>query len=340
MKANLFIKQLGEYFDVFLPGVRKLSENTISAYADAFAIFFEFLYEQKKLPHHLVNYKHFTATLIDDYLLWLRQEKGYADTSVHQRLSAVRAFLKYASRREMAALNAYSITSTAEHPTIKANPFPYFTCEEMKVLLSLPRRDKYLGSRDIVLLPVLYDTAARAQELCDLCVGDIRFGSPTKVRLLGKGGKAREVPISDEVTTLLRYYLKEHDLDTKEKRSRPLFSSQTNERMTVACVRSIVAKYVSLAKTSYPDMFYEPKYSPHSFRHSKAVHMVESGVNIIYIRNFLGHAFVSSTEIYAQVSQEAVAKALANRKIPQLAASPPAKENSKYTVPEFIAKAR
>lgn len=336
MKRNLFIRQLGEYFEVFLPDIKKCSRNTISAYSDSFAVFFRFLFEQKSLPHHGVTYKHLTPALFDEYMLWLKNERSYSNGSIRHRITAIRSFLKYASRREMSALNAYSTSTATDCPTGKSAAFPYFVKEEMRILFSLPSPDKYLGDRDLVLLPFLYDTAARAQELCDVRVGDIRFGNTTKVKLRGKGGKVREVPITDDVAKLLHYHINRHGLTGKESRMCPLFSSQTNKQMTVACVRSIVKKYVALAKKTYPDLFLEPHYSPHSFRHSKAVHMVEAGVNLIYIRNFLGHEFIRATEVYARVGQETVTKALTNRKIPSLAGKPPDPEQTKCPLPTFL----
>ena len=83
--------------------------------------------------------------------------------------------------------------------------------------------------------------------------------------------------------------------------------------MTTACVRNLVNKYVSKAKAEHPALFNEPHYSPHSFRHSKAVHMVESGAQLIYIRNFLGHVSVQSTEVYARIGQASLVKMLTER---------------------------
>jgi integrase/recombinase XerD len=323
MKKNLFIHQLGEYFETFLPDIHGASKNTIASYADSFAIFFQFLQEKKNLPHYLVTYKHFTAALFDEYLLWLRNERNYSDTSTLSRMSAIISFLKYSSRREMSALNAYSTAIATELPSKTCTAFPYFTTEEMKILLGIPKPDKYLGGRDLILLSFLYDTAARAQELCDVCVGDVRFGSITKVKLHGKGNKVREIPISDEVSNLPRYHLKACNMNANECKNAPLFSSQTNAKMTTACVRSIVDKYVALAKSANPGLFPAKNYSPHSFRHSKAVHMIEAGVSLINIRNFLGHATITATEIYARVGQAAVTKALTNRKIPRLAQTKP-----------------
>ena len=340
MKKNLFIHQLGEYFEIFLPDIRKASKNTISAYADSFAILFQFLCEKKGLQHYLVTYKHFTAALFDEYIIWLRNERHYGDASVLHRISAITTFLKYASRREISALHAYSAATSMELPSKTDTVFSHFTKEEIKILLGLPNPNKYLGNRDLVLLSFLYDTAARAQELCDLCVGDVRFGTVAKVRLHGKGSKVREIPVSDEVSSLLRYYLKVYSLNANEHKNMPLFSSQNNEKMTTACVRGIVKKYVTLAKKEYHHLFPAKNYSPHSFRHSKAVHMIESGVSLINIRNFLGHATVAATEIYARIGQVAVTKALTNRKIPRLAQTSPVEETKQISLPSFIEASR
>ena len=280
-----------------------------------------------------------TPALFDEFLLWMMNTRKYSPTSIRQRMTAITSFLKYASRREMAAVSAYTSAVSAERPSISRTQFPYFMLEEMRILLTLPNPDKYLGDRDLVLLSLLYEAGARAQEVCNLCAGDIRFGKPTKIKLHGKGNKSREVPISDDVADLLRYHLKRHSINGTENRELPLFSSQTNTKMTTACIRSIVKKYVDIAKSTYPSLFPEKNYSPHSFRHSKAVHMVEAGVNLIYIRNFLGHVSITSTEIYARVGQAAVTKALTERKIPRLSGSIP-QEKNQCALPSFINMSR
>jgi len=311
MKQTLFIRQLATYFETHLPDARRCSPNTITSYADAFALLFQFLQERKGIPHYRVDYKNFTPATMDDFMLWMRNEHNYSPASVKQRLSAINSFMKYASRREIAALPAYTAIVGTEKPKGARVPFPYFTLDEMRILLHLPTSVKKTEKRDLVLLSLFYESAARAQEICDLKVGDIRFGSPTKVKLLGKGNKLREVPISDDVANLLRYHLKESELE--KQRDKPLFNSQLGGKMTTACIRNLVNKYVVRAKKAHPDLFHEPKYSPHSFRHSKAVHMAESGTPLIYIRNFLGHASTQSTEIYARIGQSAIVKMLTER---------------------------
>ncbi len=339
MKSKTFLLQLGNYFSVYLPDVRRASKNTIAAYADAFAVFFQFLSESKGIQHTSVTYKDLTPAMFDEFILWMKNEKQYSPTSIRQRMTALSSFLKYASRRDAMAIKPYTNISGSERPVTARTEFPYFTAKEIGILLSFPDANKYLGGRDMVLLSLLYDSGARAQEMCDLCVGDIRYGKPTKVKLHGKGNKVREVPVSDEVTALLKYHMKQGNYCGSEKQS-PLFLSQSKEKMTTACIRSIVGKYVRLAKSSHPDLFQEHSYSPHSFRHSKAVHMVEAGVDLIYIRKFLGHATISTTEIYARIGQAAVTKALTERRIPRPSASVPDGKKVQCELPDFIEKSR
>lgn len=334
MKPTLFSRQLAAYFGTHLPEVRHCSPNTIESYEDAFRLLFDFLQENLGLPHHKVQYKDFTPALLEDFTLWLMRERNYSAASVKARLSALNSFMKYASRREMAALPAFTVVSGAEKPKVTHTPFPYFTLEEIRILLRLPNPNRKIEKRDLVLLSLFYESGARAQELCDLKVGDIRFGTTAKVKLFGKGKKTREVPISNDVASLIRYHLKENALDGK--REELLFSSQLGSKMTTACIRNLVNKYVAKAKAAHPNLFPEPKYSPHSFRHSKAVHMVESGTQLIYIRNFLGHVSVQSTEVYARIGQNAVVKMLTERgKTAEQFTEPVEKaENGKY--PKFL----
>lgn len=340
MKQTLFIRQLGNYFDTHLPQVKKCSPNTIASYADSFALLFQFFQEEKGKPHYLINYKDFTPATFDDFLIWLGKKRNYSAVSMKHRMSSITSFFKYASRRDMAALNAFSNASSTEKPRVSQSPFPYFSLEEIKVLLRLPNPEKKNGRRDLALLSLLYESAARAQELCDLCIGDIRFGSPTKVKLHGKGSKVREIPISDDVSSLLKYHLRMTGMNDSDCRWKPLFSSQTREKMTPACIRSITDKYVGLAKSVCPNLFCEPKYSPHSFRHSKAVHMVESGTALIYIRNFLGHSTVQSTEKYARIGYVAITKALTERNIPKLAPNSEPDAIEIKSLPDFISLRR
>jgi integrase/recombinase XerD len=336
MKTTLFLKQLGDYIETYLPKTGGYSPNTITSYKDAFRLLFIFMEKEKGIHHYLIDYKHFTLEFMEEFVLWLEKERNYNASSRNQRQAALSSFFKYASRRDLGALAAFNRISTVPSKRTFNEAFPYFTVEELGILLRIPNTASRLGKRDQTLLCLLYDSAARAQELCDISIGDIRFGHPARVKLFGKGRKTREVPLSDNCALLIRQYIKTQNLSGAECNGHPLFSSQTHERMTTACIRNIVAKYVGLAKQRHPELFREANYSPHSFRHSKAVHMVEAGIQLIYIRDFLGHATIISTERYAKVSQTVITKALTNRQIPTPIPITKKAPVSKDSFPEFL----
>jgi site-specific recombinase XerD len=338
MKDTVFSRQLAAYFSVHLPEVRNCSANTIKSYANAFAVLYDYFDEKQCVPHYRIEYKAFTPGLLEDYTLWLARERKYSAASIKARFSALTSFLKYASKREMSALPAFTAAVGAEKPKPGHKPFPYFTLEEMGILLRSPDPRKKTEKRDLVLLSAFYETGTRAQELCDIKVSDVKFGTITKVRLFGKGKKAREVPVSREVTDLLKYHLKTNDISGKP--DEPLFLSQLGSKMTTACVRNLVNKYVAKAKAEHPSLFNDPQYSPHSFRHSKAVHMVESGTQLIYIRNFLGHVSVQSTEVYARIGQAALVKMLSERGKTGEQAAPAVEKFALEKYPEFLKRAR
>lgn len=113
-----FLSLLGDYFETYLSSVRKASSNTISAYDYAFALFFEFLYEEKNLSHTKISYKHLTQALFDDFIFWMNTNRNYAASSIRQRMTAITSFLKYASARNMNVLKAYSAVLDAELPKV------------------------------------------------------------------------------------------------------------------------------------------------------------------------------------------------------------------------------
>lgn len=137
MKEKIFLKQLGDYFDVYLPNVRRASSNTIAAYGYSFSIFFEFLYEVKGIPHSSATYKLLTPALFDEFILWMTNARKYSATSVRQRMTAISSFLKYASQRKMAALKPYTSVLAVERPTAPQEEFPYFTIDEIKIIVYL-----------------------------------------------------------------------------------------------------------------------------------------------------------------------------------------------------------
>jgi len=186
----------------------------------------------------------------------------------------------------------------------------YLTTDAIAAILKAPDVLTARGRRDLTLLTILYDSGARVQEIIDLSVRDVRTSKPATIILRGKGRKIRTIPLMTKTNELMVQYLKENNLwETPEKLDFPLFFNSRKERLTRAGVTYIIKKHVEIAKKSSKIMFLE-KLSPHVFRHTKAMHMLQANINLIYIRDFLGHVNVTTTEIYARADAETKRKAL------------------------------
>lgn len=183
----------------------------------------------------------------------------------------------------------------------------HLTVEQTRRLLAQPDRSTRQGRRDATLLATLYDTAARVGELVDLIVGDIRLEPPALVALTGKGRKTRHVPLTGNTVTLLRAYLAEHGLDRAGHGDHPLFFNQRRGKLSRGGIAWLLGKYQT--KTGDPTLS-NADISPHTLRHSKAMHLYEAGVPLPYIRDLLGHVELSTTETYARASTEAKRRAL------------------------------
>lgn len=186
----------------------------------------------------------------------------------------------------------------------------HLTPEGICLLLEQPDRSCPKGRRDLVMLSTLYDSGARVQELIDLRVGDFIPGANAVLVLTGKGNKTRRVPLMKNTASLLVAYISENHLDAPHKKTYPLFANSQHNRLTKEGVAYVLGKYAAQAHEISDAV--PAKVKCHMLRHSKAVHLLQAGVNLIYIRDFLGHTDIKTTEIYARVDTELKHKALEN----------------------------
>jgi site-specific recombinase XerD len=308
-----FISALSEFFSTYLPKTRGVSVNTIRSYKQAFRLLFEYVCAKHGLPPEKVEFRHLEKGTMEEWLNWLCTERGCSAKTRNHRLSALAAFSRFALHRDF--VNALALCSEVgrlpKKKCIKSPDASRLTREEMSILLRLPDSSCKTGRRDKVLLSTLYASGARAQELCDLAVGDIRFGNTTILTLHGKGDKTRSVVIPEQCASLLKAHMEQNRLIGADF-SRHVFSSQTREHMTISCIEAVVKKYVRMAKELRPELFRD-NYTPHSFRHSIAYHMLECGIPLPVIKTFMGHASIASTMIYASANYELVSKYLKDK---------------------------
>ena len=291
---------ISNFFTEYLGNEAGLSVNTIKSYRDAFILFFRYLEESdvckiSKLKMDTVN-----ADNVGGFLDWLEQTRGCSISSRNQRLAALKAFCNYVIRKnpEESALCQGVLKIRVKKAPQKSTE--YLSVDAVEYLLKIPDGHSEQGLRDLAMIALMYESGCRVQELIDLRVGDIVFRSPNTVTLTGKGNKARVVPISGNVADIIKTYLRSAGISD---RSHPVFTNRFGNPLSRSGVSYVLDKCCCAARRVRPDL-YPPRLHPHLLRHSKAMHLLENGVNLIYIRDFLGHSSVTTTEIYARCNPE------------------------------------
>lgn len=311
MKKNRdFTSYLTSFFIKYLTGERCLSTNTIQSYRDTFKLFLMFMQEENGTLPQNVSLDDFSYETVTAFLEWLECKRNAKKSSQNVRLAAIHSFVKYVQLDDLDRLLEYKKILTIKNKKHASREIPYLSKVELKAVLNAPDTTTAQGRRDKVLLTTMYDSAARVSEITDLTVDDVRLAKPETITLTGKGNKTRIVPIMGATAELLRKYIEENDLLSRKYSSRQfLFTNNRGEKLTRSGVAYILKKYVALANDS-SDIEIKIAPHPHTLRHTKAVHMLEANVELIYIRDLLGHSSVKTTEIYAKVSQGNKRKAL------------------------------
>ena len=302
-KPTDFTRLMTSYLSSYLPLQRNVSQNTITSYCDTFRLLLTFLRDEKAMNIERLRIRDFSPGLIREYLSWLEHDRGCGISTRNQRLAALRSFFKYVSVE--APENMLLCQKIVNIPYAKKEQAAvcYLTTEEMAKLLRQPDQSSSIGRRDLCFLSLLYDTGARVSEILSLKVRDVHLSTPAKVILYGKGRKLREVPILPNTALHLQQYLTEHKLSAPEKLDRTLFVNRQGNPLTRAGATYILNKYVQMAEL-------DTHVSPHILRHTKAMHLLEAGINIFYIKDLLGHEDISTTEIYAETDPEMAAEAI------------------------------
>lgn len=321
MATTDFARLLTRYFSQYLPAQRNLSERTIQSYRDTFKLLLQFGRDERDwMPEHL-TLDQIDRTCLEDFLDWLETTRHCGISTRNQRLAALRTFFRWVAYE---APEFMEQTQRILGMAWKKTPQPivtYLTPAAMQALLAQPAGHTARGRRDRTLLALLYDTGARVQEIVDVRVRDIRLANPAVLTLTGKGSKRRVVPLMANTATLVAEYLTEHRLDRPEFRDHPVFFNPQRRALTRWGITYILQKYAAQARVQAPGKFPETV-SPHLLRHSKAMHLLQAGVNLIYIRDFLGHSDVTTTEIYARADAEMKRQALESATIPGIDLAP------------------
>lgn len=303
-----------QFFTEYLLTQRAMSPHTIAAYHDALVLFLNFVRERLgKAPTDL-RLVDIEPDLILAFLDHLEQQRNNTVRSRNLRLAALRAFLKFASRRDVSSLQAIERALGVPMKRFEQPMLGFLSREEMLAVIGEPGSTR-TSQRDHLLLTMLYNTGARVSEITGVRVVDVVLDGATCVHLRGKGRKQRAVPLWKSTVQEIRIWLRGNPTLGPEaallpnRDGRAMTRSNVNKRLYIAVGRATEV-YPSLAKR---------RISPHSVRHSTAMHMLRSGVAFNVIALWLGHESVSTTHRYVEADLVMKKKALARLQEPDTA---------------------
>jgi site-specific recombinase XerD len=296
---------LNAFFHDWLIRQRDASSHTVHAYRDTWRLFLRFVAARRKRDVGELGFADLTGAEVLAFLDHVERERRGSIATRNCRLAALRSFFAFVADRE--PLAAAQCAEVLRVPTKRAprRTVTYLEAEEVAAILAQPDRSTLLGQRDHALLALLYNTGARIHEALALTSDTVRLDPPAQVRVMGKGRKERVCPLWPETAALLRALLKRQPRPEHE----PLFTNRYGQPLHASGVRFRLQEYVAAAAT-HPPRLEEKHVTPHTFRHTAAVHLVAAGVDVTVIRSWLGHVHLDTTFLYAQANVETKRKAL------------------------------
>ncbi len=281
-------KKYIEEFLNYIENVRNLALNTVLNYRKDIEFFYKYLKEKKNKE----RWKDITTHDLEEFVTFLKKE-GYSNRSINRKLSSIRGFFRFLEEKSLIDVNP---TITLYSPKFEKRLPDFLYEEEVKKLLEANEEKDKFSLRDKAIMELIYATGMRLREIERVNIGDIDFSTQT-VRVFGKGGKIRILPIGDVAFKKLNEYLKER----RKKGERftmttPLFINKNGTRLSGRSIARIIKKRAKEAG------FFK-NIHPHVFRHSFATHLLNGGADLRVVQELLGHSSLSTTQVYTHITK-------------------------------------
>ncbi|SAL06879.1 integrase domain-containing protein [Caballeronia calidae] len=307
-RPNALGKALVRYFQEYLPNLRGMSPHTIHGYRDAIVLFLRFISEHTGRSIENLDMADLNAEHVVAFLDFLERERHNSISTRNARLAALHCLAHFVASEHPECLSQLQrVLGVPFKRGTTRHAIEYLEANEVKALLSQIDRSTQAGQRDYALFALMFNTGARVQEVLNLRRCDIRTEPPYQVRLLGKGGKVRTCPIWVNTASLLRD-LSQALPDTEDNQA-ALFRNERGGKLTRFGVGYLLRKYVTEAATTV-DTLRSKRIHPHSVRHSTAVALLKAGVDFATISQWLGHASLNTTMVYARADLDLKRQAL------------------------------
>jgi len=299
MKRTDFAVYLNKYFTDYLPNTCGSTPQTIDSYRYSFILFLTYMQDQYQISADRVDISDLTYENIVSYLSWLQEIRSNGISTRNQRQAALSSFIRFLMYEFPEHLDEYQRILGIPVKKTPQKEISYLKTEGVALLISQVDLNRQNGLRDYVILSLLYTSEIRVSELIQIRVKDLSLQEPFTLLVHGKGQKSRYIPLMRSTIPFIQKYLVQKRYDRPERLNEWLFRNHMNEPFTRQGINYIVGKYTKMAREIAPDMI-PADFSPHKMRHTTAMGLVESGVDLIYIRDLLGHESVTTTEVYAR----------------------------------------
>lgn len=294
-----FPQLVQQFFASYLMQQRNLSPHTVASYRDTFRLLLRYVEEHKgKRPSRLIL-ADLDAQVILAFLDDLEKRRGNTARTRNVRLAAIHTFFDYAASRDPGALATVQQVHAVPHKRYDRPLLGFLTTAEMTAILEAPDRTSWSGARDHAMWTTFYNTGARVSEITAMCMADLDLGSQASVRIDGKGRKQRVIPLWKSTQRILAQWRQR----THREPDAPVFPNRTGQRMTRTGVEDRLRRSVRTAAEGCPTLKGR-RVSPHTLRHTTAMHLLQAGVDITVIALWLGHESPETTHQYVEADLE------------------------------------
>lgn len=312
-KMNLLFSLIRDFLISYLPKERKCSPHTIRSYQKALELLLDYIKVKNNVTLNKVTFEMINRNSLSEFLDYLETERGCGVTTRNHRLHCIRAFYTYAAESNITVIAHLEEISKVDTAIVAEKLVEHMSEAVVDIVISAPDTSTQKGLRDMFLMLFLFRTGARIQELLDVKLRDIRFGTSPCVTLYGKGSKARTVPLRSNTVEHLKSYINLFHQGESIYSEQFLFyviRNQSKKRMTEDNARDLIHKYGVRARKICVEV--PENVHPHLFRHSCAMSLYHSGVHLTLISQWLGHSKLETTLIYAHADTEIKRKAIEN----------------------------